>query len=339
MSFGALGRMLAKCTQLLGGESWVADEIVYALGRLQHRGWLKCNIDASHSVEDESIGFAAVVRDLYGHVIRGFIGWMEGLVKPLLAEAIAIWESLSWLKTLYMDRVVVESDCLRIIEALPISHNIDSEFSRILHGCSQLRSSFGFLSFCWTYRDAYKAPCHVRDHTGDHPRSSSANPQGTILEIVSNTHHLAKIVSKVGPHVETSRQLENIEDNINADSNLWFLLPLRRVGLYLGQGMISVDLDYHETKVGRIVMELLYVCYIEDFTIRQRERTEKINEEQRTKHEARRKDPAPVSINGDGEGDGASSVSSAVTTLDERSATAKKTYKNALMMLRCAILD
>ncbi|MBA0821763.1 hypothetical protein Goarm_018603 [Gossypium armourianum] len=119
-------------------------------------GWLKCNIDASHSVVDESIGFAAVVRDLYGHVIRGFIGWMEGLVKPLLAEAIAIWESLSWLKTLYMDRVVVESDCSRIIEALPISHSIDSEFSRILHGCSQLRSSFGFLSFCWTYRDANK---------------------------------------------------------------------------------------------------------------------------------------------------------------------------------------
>lgn len=67
-----------------------------------------------------------------------------------------------------------------------------------------------------------------------------------------------------------------------------------------------------------------------------------MNEEQRTKHEARRKDPAPVSINGDGEGDGASSLSSAITTLDERSATAKQTYKNALMLmllLRYAILD
>lgn len=57
-------------------------------------GWLKCNIDVSHSVADESISFAAVVRDLYGHVIGGFIGWMEGWVKPLLAE-----ECHSWLKT------------------------------------------------------------------------------------------------------------------------------------------------------------------------------------------------------------------------------------------------
>ncbi|KAH1130385.1 hypothetical protein J1N35_001763 [Gossypium stocksii] len=108
-------------------------------------GWLKCNIDASHFVADESIGFAAVVRDLYGHVIRGFIGWMEGLVKPLLAEAIAIWESLSWLKTLYMDRVVVESDCLRIIETLPSLTILTVS----LVGCCTVAHSYDHhLDFC-----------------------------------------------------------------------------------------------------------------------------------------------------------------------------------------------
>lgn len=57
-------------------------------------GWFKCNVDASRFVMDESVGFAAVIRDSYGPVLRSFTGRMEGLIGPLLPEAIAIREFL-----------------------------------------------------------------------------------------------------------------------------------------------------------------------------------------------------------------------------------------------------
>ncbi|KAK5818485.1 hypothetical protein PVK06_023423 [Gossypium arboreum] len=111
--------------------------------------------DASRFVMDEWVGFAAVIQDSYGHVLRSFTGRMEGLIEPLLAEAIAIRESLSWLKSLHLDRVVIESDCLMIVEALPVSYNINNWY--ILHDCLWLRSSFASLFFCWTCRSVDKA--------------------------------------------------------------------------------------------------------------------------------------------------------------------------------------
>ncbi|MBA0790588.1 hypothetical protein Gohar_015226, partial [Gossypium harknessii] len=96
---------------------------------------------------DESVGFAAVILDSYGHVLRSSTGRMEGLIEPLLAEAIAIRESLSWLKSLHLDRVVIESDCLMVVEALPVSYNINSlvtsfmiacGYDHLLHLCSSV---------------------------------------------------------------------------------------------------------------------------------------------------------------------------------------------------------
>ncbi|MBA0732495.1 hypothetical protein Gogos_016582, partial [Gossypium gossypioides] len=109
--------------------------------------WPSCNVDASRFVMDESVGFAAVILDSYGHVLRSSTGRMEGLIEPLLAEAIAIRESLSWLKSLHLDRVVIESDCLMVVEALPVSFNnnnlvtsfmIACGYDHLLHLCSSV---------------------------------------------------------------------------------------------------------------------------------------------------------------------------------------------------------
>ncbi|MBA0680547.1 hypothetical protein Goari_012239, partial [Gossypium aridum] len=57
---------------------------------------------------------------------------MDGFLDLSLAEAIAIRESLFWLKALCMDNVVVESDYLMVIEMLTISPNIDTMFVLLL---------------------------------------------------------------------------------------------------------------------------------------------------------------------------------------------------------------
>ncbi|PPS19457.1 hypothetical protein GOBAR_AA01116 [Gossypium barbadense] len=58
-------------------------------------GCYKCNVDTAHLEQNGAVGFAAVVCDYDGHVVKCFPEFEEALLNPCLAEAFAIHEVLS----------------------------------------------------------------------------------------------------------------------------------------------------------------------------------------------------------------------------------------------------
>ncbi|KAK5812669.1 hypothetical protein PVK06_028106 [Gossypium arboreum] len=58
-------------------------------------GCYKCNVDTAHLEQNGAVGFAAVVCDYDGHVVKCFPEFGEALLNPCLAEAFAIHEVLS----------------------------------------------------------------------------------------------------------------------------------------------------------------------------------------------------------------------------------------------------
>ena len=59
-----------------------------------------------------------VARDVTGMVIQAKALVHKGPVTPVLAEAMAVKEALSWIDTMEWPHVILVSDCLVVIQAI-----------------------------------------------------------------------------------------------------------------------------------------------------------------------------------------------------------------------------
>nr|GMC86814.1 uncharacterized protein LOC109147752 [Ipomoea batatas] len=82
----------------------------------QH-GFLKCNVDAA--IFDDGVGYGAVLRDHHGLFVAAKADRLMATCDPLLAEALAVKEALSW---------IIETDCLNFVLAF---HSRSADFSYI----------------------------------------------------------------------------------------------------------------------------------------------------------------------------------------------------------------
>ncbi|KAM7472433.1 hypothetical protein LguiA_010616 [Lonicera macranthoides] len=81
-------------------------------------------------------------------------GSISGKFSPLLAEALSIREALSWLKGIYLEKVIIESDSLNIVQRLKSQ---DEDFSRvglIINDCKSLVKGFNQCVFSFVRRSA-----------------------------------------------------------------------------------------------------------------------------------------------------------------------------------------
>ena len=91
-------------------------------------GFVKyCNVDASIFHHAESIGSGFIIRNDRGEVDKR----AYGLKDPFVAEALGCREALSWLKNAGLQRVVVESDCLLLVQAVN-SHEENSSYAGLI---------------------------------------------------------------------------------------------------------------------------------------------------------------------------------------------------------------
>lgn len=111
-------------------------------------GFLKLNVDASIDSTNGKMGFGCVIRDEHGKFVaaRG-IQW-NGVFSPREAEATAIREALSWIKSLSLDKVYIETDSLQVVNSLN-SFLGESSFHVILNDIKNVLCDFShvFLSF------------------------------------------------------------------------------------------------------------------------------------------------------------------------------------------------
>lgn len=58
---------------------------------------VKISVDAAVFEDRDGIGFGLVARDLNGELIEATTKFQQGMVSPIVAEAMAFKEALSWM--------------------------------------------------------------------------------------------------------------------------------------------------------------------------------------------------------------------------------------------------
>ncbi|XP_074290445.1 uncharacterized protein LOC141617160 [Silene latifolia] len=104
-----------------GGGRWLKPEV----------GWMKLNVDAGVK-EGWGTGLGVVSRDSEGMVLWGMTEFRCGTMEPRMAEAEAVLAGLKEAQARGSRRLVIESDCKVLIDALKSKLQGRSDFNLIL---------------------------------------------------------------------------------------------------------------------------------------------------------------------------------------------------------------
>ncbi|RYR54234.1 hypothetical protein Ahy_A06g029501 [Arachis hypogaea] len=113
--------------------------------------WLKANVDAAFRKETGTGAIAVVIRDYKGKIILGFTGKIQAK-SSTVAEAQAIKQALIIVNNLQMGRTLVESDNLKLIQAIK-SKTALGEAMAITQDIQILMESLPEKGITWTPRN------------------------------------------------------------------------------------------------------------------------------------------------------------------------------------------
>ncbi|VFQ65841.1 unnamed protein product [Cuscuta campestris] len=120
--------------------------------------YLKVNVDASSGLVDRYVGLGFIVRDYEGRFVAAKSIKCRGSFGPREAEAIAVKEALSWIKSKGWKQVLVETDCKEVVDSLNSTIMDWSYFNSIIEDCKRLQMlCAGDLNFCFTPRSGNEA--------------------------------------------------------------------------------------------------------------------------------------------------------------------------------------
>ncbi|XP_062100043.1 uncharacterized protein LOC133805913 [Humulus lupulus] len=138
--------------------------------RLPAEGVVKVNVDAALFSEIPAFIYACVARDSHGHVLEAITCCRQGVVSPEMAEAMGVREALSWIKRKNWNHVLIETDCLTVIQALRSRVKMDSYFGSVISECKSLWSALNLVDLLFVKRSANnvahaigRASCSVAD--------------------------------------------------------------------------------------------------------------------------------------------------------------------------------
>lgn len=106
-------------------------------------GTIKVNTDAALFADPNYYSYAMIARDHDGRLVEALSSCKQGCINPELAEAIGIMEALSWVKSKDWQRVVIETDCLVVTQAIRSSSINLSYLGRVIDECKGLLSELG----------------------------------------------------------------------------------------------------------------------------------------------------------------------------------------------------
>lgn len=109
---------------------------------LPPEGTIKVNTDATCFAESNTYAYAMVERDHTGSLLEAKTTSKHGHIDPMMAEALSIREALSWIKLKSWRKVIVETDCLAVVQVLRCSSIHLSYLGRIISECQGLLRIF-----------------------------------------------------------------------------------------------------------------------------------------------------------------------------------------------------
>ncbi|XP_074266449.1 uncharacterized protein LOC141589722 [Silene latifolia] len=111
-------------------------------------GFVKVNVDAGVKEED-GVSLGVVCRDCEGRVLWGISCVQEQVWEPQVAEAVAVLEGVMEARRRGYTKVVIESDCLQVIDALKRKAKGRSDLALVIDDI--LAASSYFNSVLWSY--------------------------------------------------------------------------------------------------------------------------------------------------------------------------------------------
>lgn len=99
---------------------------------------VKVNTDAALFDNPSIFSYAQVIRDHNGRLVEAMLRCNLGTVSPELAEAMGIRKALSWVKNAGRNDVVVESDCLALVQWIRSAYISISYLGRVVEDCKRL---------------------------------------------------------------------------------------------------------------------------------------------------------------------------------------------------------
>ncbi|KAH9734279.1 putative reverse transcriptase/RNA-dependent DNA polymerase [Citrus sinensis] len=120
-------------------------------------GWLKCNTDAAVFANEGRVGLGSVIRDESGKFVAALCCNIRGNYSPRDAEVLSIREALSWLKSMKLSKVIVETDCLQAFNALVDRKCPLNSFGSLVLDCKCIADSIGDIAFSFVRRSANSA--------------------------------------------------------------------------------------------------------------------------------------------------------------------------------------
>ena len=112
------------------------------------------NTDAALFSNPNRYGYGWVLRDDRGVLVAARSHSFLGLMAPDHAEAFAIKEAHSWLKTHHFSNVIIKSDAKLIVHAIIYNVSFLSDLKKLLSDITSLKSSIENISFRFVKRSA-----------------------------------------------------------------------------------------------------------------------------------------------------------------------------------------
>ncbi|PNX88309.1 60S ribosomal protein l23 [Trifolium pratense] len=117
-------------------------------------GEVKCNVDAALSIEQQQFGIGMCIRNDRGMFVRARTKWSHGCPPPVEAEAWVLKEVITWMGELEISRVVIELDCLLVVNAITGCSNNQFEFGHIINDCRRLLENYPNFKISFVKRQA-----------------------------------------------------------------------------------------------------------------------------------------------------------------------------------------
>ncbi|XP_019167154.1 PREDICTED: uncharacterized protein LOC109162903 [Ipomoea nil] len=120
------------------------------------QGFMKMNVDAAINIGDGCMGVGCVLRDDQGVFVAARSANWRGVLTSREAEALAIRDSLIWLRSHTESNILVETDSQQVVQCYN-SNLGDSSFHLLLADIKNLMSMFAHSSLVFVKRSANQA--------------------------------------------------------------------------------------------------------------------------------------------------------------------------------------
>lgn len=138
-------------------------------------------MDAALFHNEQRYGYGAVARDHNGTFLEAKAAGFVGSITAEMAEALGFKEALSWVKTKQWREVILETDCIRVVQAMRSPIVLASTFGLVIEDCKKLVHDIANAEYYFVKRSANRvAHCLARQScfmSGCIFTSSNASPE------------------------------------------------------------------------------------------------------------------------------------------------------------------